>query len=652
MMPRSRSGSGPAVAAFLAAALASGPARVRAQDAAAPPQDEAVTLDEVVVAAPPPPVQSEAAAAPGAAVTVVDASRYAGEAKGAAELLATSPGVAIADHGLGQTATVSIRGSSAEQVKVLLDGLPLNTAAGGGVDLSTIPPQWISRIEVVRGTEGVRHGSGALGGVVNVVTLPVRAGTWSGGATAGSFGTYQADVAAGTGGDRWGLLAAAAGSTSTGRFSYQYDDHQPSTPLVDRDRVHNGSALGGGLVKGFLLAGGGRLDAAAQLSGGHHDLPGWPYNPTPDDWQDDWRGLLSARFRRPLGDALVLSAGATGRLDRLDARLAELGGQVIRQRGAATGGSVGLDWSRGPGSLSVVLDGGLETLDADGLGDRARSTVAATAAGEVSFLDGRARVGPGVRVERTGGFAGVSAKLGGSVAVAGPLSVRASAGRSYRVPSLSELYLQQGIVAPNPALRPEAGIGGDAALALDGRLGTASAGVFTTLYQDLVVYEAASFRRLTPVNDAKAAVRGVEAELASAPIRRLAGLSTGLAYTFLDTENLRGAAADLGKELPRHPRHRLYARAGVGGERAEAHGEVQWISRQWLNAANTVQIPASFTVGMGGSVRITARPALRLNLEVRNLLDDRSLQDGYGNPLPGRTVLLTLRAGFPDTGAR
>ena len=38
---------------------------------------------------------------------------------------------------------------------------------------------------------------------------------------------------------------------------------------------------------------------------------------------------------------------------------------------------------------------------------------------------------------------------------------------------------------------------------------------------------------------------------------------------------------------------------------------------------------------------------MSLHLEVRNLLDDRTLNDGLGNPLPSRLVLLTLRAGSP-----
>jgi vitamin B12 transporter len=52
-----------------------------------------------------------------AATTVVDARQFAGEAKTVAELVTTAPGVAVNDYGgLGQLTTVSIRGSSADEV--------------------------------------------------------------------------------------------------------------------------------------------------------------------------------------------------------------------------------------------------------------------------------------------------------------------------------------------------------------------------------------------------------------------------------------------------------------------------------------------------------------------------------------------------------
>ncbi len=68
-------------------------------------------LDEVVVIGRRP--RGQVARDPTASATVIEAKRFAGEAKGVAELVATAPGVAVSDYGgLGQLATVSIRGAT------------------------------------------------------------------------------------------------------------------------------------------------------------------------------------------------------------------------------------------------------------------------------------------------------------------------------------------------------------------------------------------------------------------------------------------------------------------------------------------------------------------------------------------------------------
>lgn len=629
----------------LALALALAASRpARAQET--PSKDsETVQLEPIDVTLPAPSLRSAAARAPGAAVTIIPAQQYAGEAKSTAGLLATSPGVAVAEHGgPGQLSQISIRGSSAEQVKILLDGLPLNSAAGGGVDLSTIPHQWISRLEVVRGTEGVHHGSGALGGVVNVITNPAAAGRWGASATAGSFGTFEGDGHLGVGGPGWGLLGSVSGSTTRGDFPYR------NTYLHQDGTLENAAAWqAGSLWKGFWRSGGGRLDAAAQASAGRRQLPGRISDPTPHDWQEEARGLASLAFRRPIGAGPTVSLGGWARLDRLEVSVEDLaGGAPTLQRGLAGAATMGLSWPGELGAITASVEAGGERLEAGGIGDRSRPVVAAVLAGDLVALRGRLRIGPGVRLERAGPFGGVSAKLGATLELAGPVSLRAGAGRTYRVPSFAELYLQQGVVAPNPELRPETGAGGDAALVASGWAGSASVGGFATLYDDLVVYQPASFRRFQPRNAGRSAARGLEVEGALSPLRSLAGLSGGLAYTYLATETLRGREDEVGKDLPRKPRHRLYGRLALGGDPAELHAELQWISRRFVDLANTVAIPASATVGAGGSVRLLRDPELHLNLEVRNLLDDRTLEDDYMNPLPGRTVLVTLRAGSAE----
>lgn len=74
----------------------------------------------------------------------------------------------IRNGGQGQPASVSIRGSSADEILVLWDGARLNdpSLVGGGVDLGLISPYGAERIDIISGPAGAQWGSGATGGVI------------------------------------------------------------------------------------------------------------------------------------------------------------------------------------------------------------------------------------------------------------------------------------------------------------------------------------------------------------------------------------------------------------------------------------------------------------------------------------------------------
>ena len=615
-----------------------------AQDASAPVEEPAppVELPEQVVHLPPPgPTDASSSA------TVVDAGRFEGEARAVAEIVASSPGVSVRDQGgLGQLATVSIRGASSDGVLVLLDGLPLNTAAGGGVDLSRIPRHWVSSIEVVRGPEGARWGAGALGGVLDVITRPAGAGRgWSALAGAGSFGTFTAGVDAAGGGDGWGAVAALSLDGSGGGFPYAYDA-LPSAPggVITRTRTHNDAASGGLLAKGFLSADGGRWDGLVQISGGERSIPGDPYQDAAPlvDRQRDGRVAAVVRHARPGPLGSLVSASLSARADGLDLD-ATSPSFATRQRGLAAALRAEASGAAGETPWALGASGGGERLEATGLGDpRARAELAAWAYADAPLAGGRLRLAPALRAESIGPFAGLSGRLGMTLALGGPFSLRGGAGRTFRAPSFSELYLEQALLRPNPALRPETAVGGDVALLAQGALGLASAGAFASLYDDLVVYVPVSFQAYAPRNDARAVVRGVELELASAPLGPL-HLQGQLAATLLDARTLRGSPEEVGKALPRRPASNVTAR--VSAERGRLGGHLDWheVGRQWLDTREVRSTPVAITADAGMWWRLAARPDARLQLEVRNLLDVRTLQDGFGNPLPGRLVMVTAR---------
>jgi iron complex outermembrane receptor protein len=134
--------------------------------------------------------------APSAFTTVIEARDYDDRFESVADLLDHTAGVRVRRYGpLGSSSTASIRGSKPEQVLVLLDGVRLNSAQRGAVDLSTLPLRTIGRIEVIRGGGASRYGSGAVGGVILITTRTPEAGqALDASATTGRYETLGADV--------------------------------------------------------------------------------------------------------------------------------------------------------------------------------------------------------------------------------------------------------------------------------------------------------------------------------------------------------------------------------------------------------------------------------------------------------------------------
>lgn len=91
-------------------------------------------------------------------------------ARDLSEALSCIPGVYIEPRrGFGRAASLSIQGSDSRQVRVMIDGIPLNTQASGQVNPAKFPIENVHRIEVIKGASSSMWGS-SLGGVINVIT--------------------------------------------------------------------------------------------------------------------------------------------------------------------------------------------------------------------------------------------------------------------------------------------------------------------------------------------------------------------------------------------------------------------------------------------------------------------------------------------------
>lgn len=159
------------------------------------------------------------------------------------DVIAAEPGITLIRDGIWGT-DVSIRGLSRSNVVTLVDGARIETATAHAAGLSLIDLTDVDRIEVIRGAASSLYGSGATGGVINIVT---RAGGYTDGLHfGGALNSSYASVNEGSAGaltldmaDRWWYVHAH------GMLRSAVDAETPNGTLRDsrfRDRSMSFSA--------------------------------------------------------------------------------------------------------------------------------------------------------------------------------------------------------------------------------------------------------------------------------------------------------------------------------------------------------------------------------------------------------------------------
>jgi vitamin B12 transporter len=118
-----------------------------------------------------------------------------------ADILKQTPSlVMVRNGGLGQPASISLRGAEAGQTIVLIDGVRVNDASttddSAAAAMGDLLANNIARVEVLRGPQSTLYGSDAIGGIVNVVTKRGGADAIDASIEGGAFDTFHANAAA------------------------------------------------------------------------------------------------------------------------------------------------------------------------------------------------------------------------------------------------------------------------------------------------------------------------------------------------------------------------------------------------------------------------------------------------------------------------
>ena len=108
----------------------------------------------------------------GTAVSVVSGNDLRRQQiRSASDALRGLPGVQVTQTGnSGGLTQIRLRGAEGKHTRVIIDGVEANTSKDGEFDFSNLAIEDIERIEVIRGPMSGVYGSGAIGGVINIVT--------------------------------------------------------------------------------------------------------------------------------------------------------------------------------------------------------------------------------------------------------------------------------------------------------------------------------------------------------------------------------------------------------------------------------------------------------------------------------------------------
>ena len=94
-------------------------------------------------------------------------------AKDLTSLLKNNLAIDVSNNGgMGQLSSVFLRGTNSNHTLVKINGIKINPSTAGGASIYNLDTQLINEVELGYGPLSAIHGSGAIGGVIDISTKP------------------------------------------------------------------------------------------------------------------------------------------------------------------------------------------------------------------------------------------------------------------------------------------------------------------------------------------------------------------------------------------------------------------------------------------------------------------------------------------------
>lgn len=603
-------------------------------------------------------------------------SRYSGKEMGrgassVGEVLERGVGTEVRTIGApGSHSTVSLRGADSDQVAVYLDGMLLNEAMGGGVNLAELELAHAQAIDVYRGISPVQLGYGVPGGAVNIrLPRPGQGEPWRLAAEYGSFAQRAWSVLGQDSWGEWDLLGAATMRNADNDFGLE-------DGYVGKRRRNAQFEQNSGFIKlDRKLGNRQKVTGFARYFHKDQGLPRWDNRESETTLETQ---VIQSRVRWSNESFYSSRWGGYGELfssykaEIYDDRQGNvgLGAQHNLYQTLNTGASGYAEYVGRINTLAMRADWRYEEFLGEDLqgsapDSRAERNSLNLSLGNTAYLfndrlilsaalrhralsdDGRVRstgIGSGFE-QRKIAQSWTTPTLGLRVWLTDNLAIRANAGEYVRSPSLDELFGDRGFVRGNPHLNAETGENLDIGLEWSRQWSRrwlpemgAEITYFHNRVEDMILRTFDSRGVGKSDNLAQAKIVGWEAEAKTAFTE---ALRLDLRGTVKESEQISDMVYADGNMLPGRFRYQYGAALIYSPSKWEWYYEVDYKEQMYYDTANLLPAEDRVRHDMSVSRRVGG---FKLTFSADNLTDER-YEDYRGHPRPGRSWHLSLSYG-------
>jgi vitamin B12 transporter len=561
-----------------------------------------------------------------------------------ANLLSQQVSVFVKSYGFNGLATLSFRGSSAAQSQVLWNGVPIQNTALGVADVSTLPVMLMNKVNIVYGGSAALWGSGNVGGALLLENdAPVfdsgkRSLSVAGGL--GSFSQYLGGLKGSISGRRWYFSGNVFAQVAENNFPYTDAGLQQH---ITNDHLQSVAAL----VQGAYRIGDQHVvSLSAWYQQYDRQIPPALFEPYSDKRQDDGSLRLLASWHRQTGSDnwYAKTSFITDNVRYTDDIVQQKTNNTAYQYYQEAGWKK--QWGRF-GQLLVFIPVQVAWINLPG-DTKYQNKAALAGAYELKAFGNLLNIAVNARDEVVNGNNIFLPGANASLDVTEWLSLRANAQRTYRVPSLNELYYDPG---GNARLKPEQGWSEDGGYSVKMKLGSVK------LYHDLSLFNRDIHDWIiwlggavwTPHNIAEVHSRGLETEndLSWTVGKWAFHLGANTSYVLATTvSSYFQNDGSTGKQIPYAPRYSGQANVGFSYKRLSLNYNHTYTGYRFMTMDESEYVPPYQT----GNVQLMYNTAVsghsfQFTGQCNNIWNAQ-YQVVANRPMPGINWLLGIKAGI------